>query len=182
VNGLFEKILTGVCMGKTSAVVIADAGPIIHLDELACIDILLDFGKVIVPETVWLEVQHHRPQVLESANTLLIRQRARQFSPMVNALAPLYTLHTGEQEALHLCLEFENSLLLTDDTAARLAAKSLGLSAHGTLGLLVRAIRQQSRSKAEVLELLQAIPTLTSLHIRPSLLAEIIKDVEINAK
>jgi len=169
-------------MGKSSTVVIADAGPIIHLDELACIDILTDFGRVIVPEAVWLEVQHHRPQSLVSANTLLFRQPARHFSPLVNALAPLYTLHVGEQEALHLCLEFTNSLLLTDDTAARLAAKSLGVSAHGILGLLVRAIRQQSRSKSEVLELLRSIPTLTSLHIRLSLLDEVIKEVEINSK
>lgn len=169
-------------MGKSSTVVIADAGPIIHLDELACIDILTDFSRVIVPEAVWLEVQHHRPQAIDSINLLLIRQSAQHFSPSVNALAPLYTLHTGEQEALHLCLEYTNSLLLTDDTAARLAAKSLGISAHGTLGLLVRAIRQQSRSKSEILELLRSIPTLTSLHIRLSLLNEVIKEVEINSK
>jgi predicted nucleic acid-binding protein len=170
-------------MGKSSAVVvIADAGPIIHLDELACIDILTDFGKVIVPEAVWTEVQHHRPQALDSTNTLLIRKPALHFSSLVNALAPLYTLHAGEQEALHLCLEYTNSLLLTDDTAARLAAKSLGVSAHGTLGLLLRAIRQQSRSKSEVLELLRSIPTQTSLHIRLSLLSEVIKEVEIISK
>lgn len=169
-------------MGKSSTVVIADAGPIIHLDELACIDILFDFGSVIVPEAVWLEIQCHRPQVLDSADTLLIRQRTRQFSPLVNALAPLYSLHAGEQEALHLCMEFSNSLLLTDDTAARQASKSLGVSAHGTLGLLVRAIRQHTRSKFDVLELLRSIPTKTSLHIRPSLLAEVIKQIELDTK
>ncbi|MBK7002426.1 MAG: hypothetical protein IPH35_21485 [Rhodoferax sp.] len=67
---------------------------------------------------------------------------------------------------------------MTDDTAARLAAKSLGVAAHGTIGLLIRAIRQQSRSKTEVLALLRAIPTRTTLHIRPSLLAEVIAQVE----
>lgn len=165
-------------MGVSSTVVIADAGPIIHLDELESLDLLADFGKVIVPETVWQEVQRHRPQALQSSSVLFIRQSALLFSPLVYALAPLYSLHAGEQEALHLCLEFTHSLLLTDDTAARLAAKNLGVSAHGTLGLLVRAIRQQSRSKSEVLALLREIPTRTSLHVRPSLLAEVIKDVE----
>jgi predicted nucleic acid-binding protein len=169
-------------MGKNSAVVIADAGPLIHLDELSALDILNDFGRVIVPDAVWLEAQRHRPKVFGRANPLFVRKSIHQYSPLVNALAPLYTLHAGEQEALHLCLEFSDSLLLTDDTAARLAAKSLGVSSHGTLGLLVRAIRRQSRSKCEVLDLLRAIPARTSLHIRPSLLAEVIKDVEINAK
>ncbi|MGR8935405.1 MAG: hypothetical protein ACU837_13590 [Gammaproteobacteria bacterium] len=101
-------------MGKTSTgtdtVVIADAGPIIHLDELGCID------------------------------------------------------------------------LLTDDTAARLAAKSLGVAAHGTIGILVRAIRRQIRSKPEVPELLRNIPTKTTLHFRPSSLAEVIREVEASAK
>jgi len=82
---------------------------------------------------------------------------------------------------LHLCVELGDCLLLTDDTAARLAAKSLGIPAHGTLGLLIRAIRRQSGSKAEVLALLRDIPTRTSLHIRPSLLAEVIAQVEVDA-
>ena len=165
-------------MEKTRAVVIADAGPIIHLDELNTLDLLSDFAKVIIPETVWNEIEHHRPQALSCAKVKLIRQRALHFSAQVDALTPFYTLHAGEQEALHLCLEFTNSMLLTDDTAARLAAKNLGVMAHGTLGVLVRAIRQQTRSKLDVLELLRAIPTQTTLHIRASLLAEVINDVE----
>jgi len=48
-------------MGKIEPVVIADAGPVIHLDELGCIDLLADFGRVIIPHAVWLEVQRHRP-------------------------------------------------------------------------------------------------------------------------
>jgi predicted nucleic acid-binding protein len=169
-------------MEKTRAVVIADAGPIIHLDELNSLALLADFAKVIIPETVWNEVEQHRPQALVGFEVKLIRQRAVHFSAQVDALTPFYTLHAGEQEALHLCFEFKNSLLLTDDSAARLAAKNLGVTAHGTLGLLVRAIRQQTRSKSEVLELLYAMPTQTTLHIRASLLAEVISEVENNAQ
>ena len=92
---------------------------------------------------------------------------------------PLYNLHLGEQEALHLCMELSDSMLLTDDTAARLASKNIGITVHGTLGVLIRAIRRKSRSKVEVLELLRAIPVETTLHIRTSLLVEVIKDVDI---
>jgi len=141
-------------MDKTSPVVIADAGPIIHLDELGCLDLLADFGRVIVPEIVWLEVQRHRPLALKSAGVLFVRQSARQTSTLVKALTPIYTLHAGEQEALHLCVEFGDCLLLTDDTAARLAAKSLGVPAHGTLGLrsatgFVTHMRQLKRQAIE---------------------------------
>jgi predicted nucleic acid-binding protein len=169
-------------MVKISPVVVADSGPIIHLDELGCLDILADFGKVFVPEAVWLEVQRHRPGAMASVPTLFVRQSPLMSTPLVKALTPLYNLHIGEQEALHLCVEFGDCLLLTDDTAARLAAKSLSILAHGTLGLLIRAIRRQSRSKSEVLALLRDIPKQTTLHIRPALLTEVIADVEVNAE
>ena len=169
-------------MDKTKPVVVADAGPIIHLDELGCLDVMMDFEKVYVPDAVWQEVLIHRPRAMSAFSALFVRQSPAKISPLVTALTPLYTLHSGEQEALHLCVEFGDSLLLTDDTAARLAAKGLGIAAHGTLGLLVRAIRRQSRSKTEVLALLLEIPTQTTLHIRPSLLAEVIAQVEAGAK
>lgn len=92
-------------------------------------------------------------------------------------MAALYTLHPGEREALSLCIDYPDSLLLTDDTAARLAAKTLAIEAHGTLGLLIRAIRRRQLTKAEVLDLLRAIPLRTTLHIRASLLAEVIARV-----
>jgi predicted nucleic acid-binding protein len=168
-------------MDKTRPIVVADTGPIIHLDELESLDLLADFNKIFVPEAVWREVLRHRPQATASQPNLFVRHGSLNASPLVKALTPLYTLHAGEQEALHLCVELGDCLLLTDDTSARLAAKSLGIPAHGTLGLLIRAIRRQSRSKAEVLALLRDIPTRTSLHIRPSLLAEVITQVEVDA-
>ena len=96
-------------MEKAKAIVIADAGPIIHLDELDSLDLLVDFDKIIVPEAVWQEVTHHRPQALEN-------------------------------ESLHF-------------------------------------IRQKTRTKSQVLALLQIIPTQSTLHIHPSLLEEVIADV-----
>ena len=175
-------MLTGDCMVKTDVIVIADAGPLIHLDELNSLDILADFGDIIVPNAVWNEVEHHRPHALVNTGVNLIRKRVVNFSPQVRALLPLYTLHLGEQEALHLCLEYRNSLLLTDDAAARLASKNIGVTAHGTLGVLVRAIRQKSRSKSEVLALLNAIPSSGCGAKSWDGLTDVISDVEINAK
>ena len=57
-------------MGKTKPVVVADAGPIIHLDELGCLDVLADFDKVYVPEAVWQEVLIHRPLAMAALSML----------------------------------------------------------------------------------------------------------------
>jgi hypothetical protein len=46
--------------------VVCDAGPLIHLDELGSLDLLADFPDVLVPDAVWREVNLHRPGVLTS--------------------------------------------------------------------------------------------------------------------
>ena len=90
----------------------------------------------------------------------------------------LFTLHHGECKALSFCLANDIGTFLTDDTAARLAAKNLNGKARGTLGLLIRAVRHDLRSIDEVLDLLAAIPKKSSLHIRPQLLSDVIKLVK----
>jgi predicted nucleic acid-binding protein len=108
---------------------------------------------------------------------LIARTATTVVGPAIGALAPIYTLHAGEREALALCLENPSSILLTDDTAARMAAGSLGIKARGTLGVLVRAVRRGQRSREEVLQLLASIPVRTTLHVRPALLAEVLEIV-----
>lgn len=51
----------------------------------------------------------------------------------VTAVGALYTVHRDQQNALTLCLADGIDVLLTDNTAARLAAKSLNITKHGTL-------------------------------------------------
>lgn len=119
------------------SVVVADAGPLIHLDELHQSQLLETLAPIIVPEAVWSEVMHHRPKALESK--YLTRQASTQTSAELEALAKLYTLHRGEIQAISICHCHPNSRLLTDDTAARMAAKALGIQANGTLGVILLA-------------------------------------------
>jgi len=139
---------------------------------------LSDYDVVYVPNAVWLEVEQHRNQALQNKGVNLIRWPSEPYSVKVNAMSKLFTLHHGECEALTLCLNYAINTLLTDDTAARLAAKNLSINAHGSLGLLVRAVRQKLRTPVEVVELLTAIPQKTSLHIRPKLLNDVIAQVQ----
>lgn len=165
-------------MGTIDAgVVVADAGPLIHLDELSALDVLSDYTAIYVPDAVWREVAHHRPQALRETGVIRRQSISVTASPEVTALASIYTLHRGEMDALDVCLTRSISTLLTDDTAARLAAKSLGIATHGTLGLLIRAARRGHRTPEEIVELLTSVPTRTTLHIRPSLLTDVIEQV-----
>jgi predicted nucleic acid-binding protein len=159
--------------------VVCDAGPLIHLDELGCLDLLRDFPLVLVPEQVRREVERHRPSALEIGLDLQVRPVSISTTPALEALATALALDLGEQAALSFCMDRPDSLLLTDDSAARLASRALGVRAQGTIGILVRAIRREQRTRAEVVSLLRDLPARSTLHIRPSLLAEVIRDVEL---
>lgn len=78
--------------------------------------------------------------------------------------------------------ETPGALFLTDDAAVRLVAEQLGIEARGTVGILIRAIRQESRTRAAVLDTLQTLPVRSSLHIRPALLQEIITLVRVHGE
>lgn len=70
------------------------------------------------------------------------------------------------------------TIFLTDDAAARLAAVILGYQVHGTIGILIRAIRRQQLTHDQVLTILRKLPHNSTLHIRPGLLQEIVSRLE----
>lgn len=159
--------------------VICDAGPLIHLDELDCLDLLNDFRTVFVPHQVQQEIERHRPSALEHASVKL--QKVSVVIPedvAFKALVQAFSLDLGEQAALSLAAIHPKAILLTDDAAARLAAETLGYEAHGSIGVLLRAVRRRQRTVDQVLTLLHSLPARSSLHIRPRLLQEIISRLE----
>lgn len=158
--------------------IILDAGPVIHLDELGCLSLLRDFQNLLVPDAVWAEVERHRPTALRNTDVHLVKSPPQKSAPALLALCEAFNLDTGEREALSLCSRHPQSILLTDDAAVRLAAKASGIRAYGTLGMVIRAIREKRLTPAEVITLLDQVPTRSTLFIRKSLLREIIEKVK----
>jgi predicted nucleic acid-binding protein len=159
--------------------VVCDAGPIIHLDELDCISLLNDFDQVLVPSQVCREVAHHRPSAL-STSGLSIQQIDVTIcsDPPFQSLVRSLSLDLGEQAALTLMQNHSEAIFLTDDAAARLTAVTLGYRVHGTIGVLLRAIRRNLKTAYDVIEILRSIALQSTLHIRPKLLEEIIERLE----
>src|SRR5712692_4580522 len=122
-------------------IVVCDAGPLIHLDEFGCVELLADFPRVLVPATVWEEVSRHRRVALTRPGVSFERiTPGERLSAELEALTRLLALHRGEQEALQVAQAQPGCLLFTDDAAARLAARNLRLPVHGTIGILLRTI------------------------------------------
>jgi predicted nucleic acid-binding protein len=159
--------------------VVCDAGPLIHLDELDSLALLGDFSRVLVPEQVWDEALRHRSRLSESSFDFLSRLSVTNpADPVFQSILRAFSLDQGEQAALALMRVHSGAVLLTDDAAARMAAAALGFRSHGTLGVLLRSIRRGQRTRSEVLSILLSIPTRSTLHIRRTLLTEIVRQVE----
>jgi predicted nucleic acid-binding protein len=167
-----------VAEAESSTPVICDAGPLIHLDELGCPDLLRDFAGVLVADAVWQEVARHRPTALRR-RSVKIQRRALLPEPSreLTEMAQAFSLDAGEFETLRLMQEVPNAILLTDDAAARLVAEKLSYEVHGTIGVVVRALRRRQRTKRHVLNLLRSIPRRSTLFVSKELLESIIEEV-----
>lgn len=167
-------------MIAASRLVVADAGPLIHLDELDCLDLLSDFAQVLVTDVVWAEVSRHRPGALATTGISLRRVESSEYQilPSLQIVAQAFELDPGEITALAVMQSERTAILLTDDSAARLAAESFGFAVHGTIGVLLRAIHRKQRTGVEILNILRSMPERSTLHIALKLLVALIFEVE----
>lgn len=168
---------------KSPLSIICDAGPLIHLDELSSTWLLNDFYQVMVPERVWREVQVHRPAIWEKPDFNYQKiEVAISSDSTFFPLLRMFSLDLGEQAALSLMQQYPQAIFLTDDAAARLAATTLRLRVHGTIGILLRAIRREQLTRSEVLEILRNLPSQSTLHIKASLLQEIMDRLKVEGE
>lgn len=159
-------------------IAVADAGPLIHLDELQSLKLLEGFRFLYVAPEIQDEVRRHRP-AFKWEQVPSSRFLSAPMAQRVAAYAKTLDLHNGEIAALNLLEHSHAQLFLCDDAAARLAAESMGFKVHGTIGLIIRAIRRGTRSPADVKNLLIQIPTHSSLHINRVLLQRIVDSIKI---
>lgn len=158
--------------------VVCDAGPIIHLDEVGCLHLMRDFEKVLVPDRVCKEVLKHRNVVFEGGDVNWIGiSRRYPMKESARTMCRMFSLDAGESAALEILCKEPDLIFLTDDAAARLVATRLGFRAQGTIGVLVRAIRKELMKPKEVVAALNRLPLVSTLHIKASLLEDVISNV-----
>lgn len=156
---------------RSKTTVVCDAGPIIHLDELGCLHLMKDFDKVLVPDGVRREALRHRAINFENVE---VKWVGISHEPVVEeplgTMCRVFSLDRGEVEALAVLKKEPGLIFLTDDAAARMVATRLAFRVHGTIGVLIRAIRRDLMNPKEVLDALNRIPSESSLYVKPSLL------------
>jgi predicted nucleic acid-binding protein len=149
------------------SVIVADTGPLRYLVLIDATDVLPRlFGRVLIPEIVSAELS--RPStplpVREWLATAPAWLERRANPPALGMLPP--QLGAGERAAIGLAQAIGDALPLIDDRAGIEAARSHGVQATGTLGILAQAARLGLVDLPTAFERLEA----TNLRYRPALL------------
>ncbi len=118
---------------------VADTGPILHLHQAGALHLLPLIGEVTLSPCVFGEIRRHAPQFWPAAMPAWVKPASPSADARQRALAwqQAGLLHRGEAEALAVACESRPDWFLTDDAAARLMAESLGMEAHGSLGVVL---------------------------------------------
>ena len=159
--------------------VICDAGPLIHLDEVDSLYLIQDFSEVIISERVQQEVLRHRSISFADPNIdWRILPEILPLDPSLQTMCKMFSLDSGEVSALSILSRSPDAVFLTDDAAARLVATKSGYRVHGTIGILVRAIRRDMMKPEQVIDVLQSVSWKSTLYIGSSILDEVIDRIK----
>lgn len=125
-------------------VVVSDSSPVRALDHLGLLSLFRDlYGTVIIPETVRAELR----QATTTCPALEVADYSwfeiRRPTSAAHELGVPADLDAGESEAIALSIELRADLMLIDERKATDAARSLGLTTIGTLGVLLEAKRRR---------------------------------------
>lgn len=150
-------------------IIVCDAGPLIHLSEAGCLDLLKPAGNLFLPHRVAIEVQSAVSVVKPLPAFLQIVELDPHERKQADMWQAAGDLHAGEAEALVLARRKKAGWFLTDDATTRLFVSLLGLEVHGSLGIILwnAAKGNLSRNEAEsALERLEATSLWLSNRIR----------------
>lgn len=153
-------------------IIVSDTGALLHLHETNLTGLLGRIGTVQVPVAVDSEMSDLVPDWRATSPDW---RKVRPLSAGAKAEAESWVqaglMHPGEAEAIALARELRANWLLTDDAAARLFARALGLEVHGSLGVVLWAAAQRHLDRTNSEAALHRLAG-SSLWISASVLAE----------
>jgi len=149
-------------------IVIADAGPLLHLHWIGALAWGLPDQTIEVVDDVWIEVQRQAPEVLRDARL----HRRTTPSPPPTTLSR-WQLDAGELAALSYALQQRPDsevLVLCDEREARSACRDLSIPVVGSIGLIVEAFRDGRVAREVAKTALHDLPRRGRLHVRDDLI------------
>ena len=136
---------------------VSDAGPLIHLAEIDSLELLLTFDTLLVPETVYEEVDAGGVPdgVADLSYELVEGDESRVGTEELDA---------GERAAIAVAKE-RGVVLLTDDLAARETASDAGVEVRGSIGVIALGYGRGLLDRDEAASRMRALQRETSLFV-----------------
>ena len=136
---------------------VSDAGPLIHLAEIDSLELLSAFDTLVVPETVYEEVEAGGvPDELAAPLYELVDADESQVGAE--------ELDAGERAAIAVAKE-RGVVLLTDDLAAREAASNADIEVRGAIGVVALGYGRGVLDRDEAASRMRALQRETSLFV-----------------
>jgi predicted nucleic acid-binding protein len=148
---------------------VTDAGPLIHLHEIGLTRLLAIFDRLFISDDVWAETVGAG----RVADVFLAEENVERRAVPPDAYREYASrrgfghLQNGELSGLYLCESLSIPIFLTDDLAARDAAKQAGVIPVGTLGIVVRAFYRGMIDLPSAERALLDLAEISSLFVTP---------------
>ncbi len=111
-------------------IIVSDTSCLILLDKIGQLGLLKSiFGKITVTKEISEEFNKDLPDFIE-----VQYPKDKNYQRILEN-----SLDAGEASAIALALDYDDCLLIIDETKGRREAKSLGLKVTGTIGILIVA-------------------------------------------
>jgi predicted nucleic acid-binding protein len=136
---------------------VSDAGPLIHLAEIDSLELLATFDTLLVPETVYREVEAGGvPDGLTDLSYELVKADESRVGAE--------ELDAGERAAIAVAEE-QGVVLLTDDLAARETASDAGVEVRGSIGVIALGYGHGLLDRDEAASRMRTLQRETSLFV-----------------
>lgn len=112
------------------------------------------FNELLIPKAVSDEILN-LPQKLDNEGEIFNKEIKKKWIIIKEISSPKFTklnLGKGETEALNLCFEVDNPLLLMDESKGRNIAKAFEIEVLGTLGILALAKKKNIKNEQDLME------------------------------
>ena len=149
--------------GLNAMLVVSDDTPLHYLVLIGEIDLLRELYRVVVVPTALIEELSAPQAPVKVQRWIADLPSWVSIAPPLSSIAsPFHALGAGECAAIELARQSRNSILLTDDQQARVAAESLGIRVVPTIRILSTA------SALSLVDLEDALKRLQQTNFRVS--------------
>jgi predicted nucleic acid-binding protein len=158
-----------------------DTGPLIHLHEINRLELVLTvFNMIHLPEQVQREIHNEAIIQFLHQNTICVSIHSVN-EPELFVTKEAYSgfqLHLADLALLSLLPKIKNAVAVTDDLALRKAIESGGITAVGTIGILLNAYKRGVIDKPQLIKLLDLSFNDSSLYLSSAFKARVVNIVD----